>query len=77
MQEKNAMKPTRDALLERFLQAFPEVVIQVEDGAISCSIAFFAPLRRKLLISKTECMPREDRSPERCIQRFLRRFISC
>ncbi len=31
MQEKNAMKPTRDALLERFLQAFPEAAIQVDD----------------------------------------------
>jgi BolA protein len=31
MQEKNAMKPTHDALLERFRQAFPEAVIQVED----------------------------------------------
>ena len=31
MQEKNALKPTHDALLERFLQAFPEAVIQVED----------------------------------------------
>ncbi len=31
MQEKNAMKPTRDALLERFQQAFSEAEIQVED----------------------------------------------
>jgi len=31
MQEKNAMKPTRDALLERFRQAFSEAAIQVED----------------------------------------------
>ena len=31
MQKKNAIKPTHDALLERFLQAFPEAVIQVED----------------------------------------------
>ncbi len=31
MQEKNAMKPTHDALLERFRQAFPEASIQVED----------------------------------------------
>ena len=31
MQEKNAIKPTCDALLERFRQAFPEAVIQVED----------------------------------------------
>ncbi len=31
MQGKNAMKPTHDALLERFRQAFPEAAIQVED----------------------------------------------
>ena len=31
MQEKNVLKPTRDALLERFRQAFPEASIQVED----------------------------------------------
>jgi len=31
VQEKNAMKPTHDALLERFLRAFPESLIQVED----------------------------------------------
>ena len=31
MQEKNAIKPTHDALLERFLHAFPEAVIEVED----------------------------------------------
>jgi BolA protein len=31
MQQENAMKPTRDALLERFRQAFPEAAIQVED----------------------------------------------
>ena len=31
MQEKDVMKPTRNALLERFRQAFPEAVIQVED----------------------------------------------
>ena len=31
MQEKNAMKPTRDALLKRFRQAFSEAAIQVED----------------------------------------------
>lgn len=31
MQEKNAMKPTPDALLERFRQAFSEAVIQLED----------------------------------------------
>jgi len=31
MQQKNAMKPTRDALLERFRQAFSEAAIQVED----------------------------------------------
>jgi len=31
LQEKNVMKPTHDALLERFLRAFPEAVIQVED----------------------------------------------
>ena len=28
---KNTMKPTQDALLKRFLQAFPEAAIQVED----------------------------------------------
>ena len=31
MQEENVLKPTRDALLERFRQAFPEATIQVED----------------------------------------------
>ena len=31
MQQKNAIKPTRDALLERFLQAFPEASIQLDD----------------------------------------------
>ncbi len=31
MQEKNAMKPTHEALLERFRQAFPEAVIQLDD----------------------------------------------
>jgi len=31
MQEENVLKPTHDALLERFRQAFPEAVIQVED----------------------------------------------
>lgn len=31
MQKENAMKPTHDALLERFRQAFPEAAIQVED----------------------------------------------
>ena len=31
MQQENAMKPTRDALLERFRQAFPEAAIRVED----------------------------------------------
>lgn len=31
MQEENVLKPTRDALLERFRQAFPEASIQVED----------------------------------------------
>ena len=31
MQEKNAIKPTCDALLERFRQAFPKASIQVED----------------------------------------------
>ena len=31
MQQKNAMKPTHDALLERFLQAFPEAAIQIVD----------------------------------------------
>ena len=28
---KNAVKPTHDALLERFRQAFPEAAIQIED----------------------------------------------
>ena len=31
MQEENVLKPTRDALLERFRQAFPEALIEVED----------------------------------------------
>ena len=31
MQEKNAMKPAHDALLDRFRQAFPKAVIRVED----------------------------------------------
>jgi BolA protein len=31
MQQKNALKPTHDALFERFRQAFPEAKIQVED----------------------------------------------
>ena len=31
MQEKNAVKPTCDALLERFRQAFPEAAIRTED----------------------------------------------
>jgi len=31
MQEENVLKPTRDALLERFRQAFPEASILVED----------------------------------------------
>jgi len=31
MQEENVLKSTRDALLERFRQAFPEAAIQVED----------------------------------------------
>ena len=31
MQGENAIKPTHDALLERFLQAFPAAVVQVED----------------------------------------------
>jgi BolA protein len=31
MQQKNAMKPTHDALLERFRQAFPEAEIQLDD----------------------------------------------
>ena len=31
MQEENVLKPTRDALLERFRQAFPEAAIPVED----------------------------------------------
>ena len=31
MQKKYAMKPTHGVLLERFRQAFPEAVIQVED----------------------------------------------
>jgi len=29
--EKSSVKPTRDALLERFRQAFPEAAIQIED----------------------------------------------
>ena len=31
MQQKNAIKPTHDALLERFRQAFPEAAIQLDD----------------------------------------------
>jgi BolA protein len=31
MQEKNVLKPTHDALLERFRQAFPEAAIQFDD----------------------------------------------
>ena len=31
MQEENAMKPTHDALLERFRRVFPEAAIQIED----------------------------------------------
>ena len=31
MQEENATKPTRDALLERFRLAFPKATVQVED----------------------------------------------
>jgi len=31
MQEENVLKPTHDALLERFQQAFPEADIEVED----------------------------------------------
>ena len=31
MQEKNVIKPTHDALLERFRQSFPEAAIQLED----------------------------------------------
>jgi len=31
MQEENAMKPARDALLQRFRQRFPAAVIQIED----------------------------------------------
>jgi BolA protein len=31
MQEKNSMKPTHEALLERFRQAFPGAVIQLDD----------------------------------------------
>ncbi len=31
MQEENAMKPTHDALLERFRQLFPKASIQIED----------------------------------------------
>ena len=31
MQEENVLKLTRDALLERFRQAFPKASIQVED----------------------------------------------
>jgi len=31
MHEENAMKPTHDALLERFRQGFPKAAIQIED----------------------------------------------
>lgn len=31
MQQKNAINPTHDALLERFRQAFPEAAIQLDD----------------------------------------------
>ncbi|CAN5258510.1 hypothetical protein BH11PSE10_BH11PSE10_03320 [soil metagenome] len=31
MQDENAMRPTHDALLERFRQAFPEAAIRIED----------------------------------------------
>jgi len=31
MQEENAMKPTHDALLERFRHLFPKAAIQIED----------------------------------------------
>ena len=31
MQEENAMRPTHDALLERFRQGFPKPAIQIED----------------------------------------------
>ncbi len=31
MPEENVLKPTHDALLDRFRQAFPEAAIQVED----------------------------------------------
>jgi len=31
MQEEKAMKPTHDALLERFRQGFPKAAIQIED----------------------------------------------
>jgi len=31
MQKENAMKPTYDALLERFRQVFPKAAIQIED----------------------------------------------
>ena len=33
MHEENAMKPTHDALFERFRQAFPEANIQVADAS--------------------------------------------
>jgi len=33
MQEQNPMKPTPDALMERFRQAFSEAEIQVEDNS--------------------------------------------
>jgi len=31
MQQENVLKPTQHALLERFRQAFPEALIEVED----------------------------------------------
>jgi BolA protein len=31
MQEQNVIKPTHDALLERFRQVFPKATIQIED----------------------------------------------
>jgi len=38
MQQKNVLKPTHDALFERFRQAFPEAKIQVEDESICTSV---------------------------------------
>jgi BolA protein len=33
MQQKNTTKPTHDALLERFREAFPKAAIQLEDDS--------------------------------------------